>query len=205
MDRFREFLLFIDELTLSVFDRHKLFYPWSKNASATFCEFRRLKWLRRDPMSTTNWTTISKLSVPTGASRMSPVRGRKGIKLKRIQLLHSSRRGVISRQRSIPYSTVFKTMHKCLKFHPYKISPVQHWRWKYANWFLSRMEVGNTWLSKILWIDEAEFYLNREINTHKCCIWSEANPNACLKTLLHLQNVTISCGFTASFIIGPFY
>lgn len=63
--------------------------------------------------------------------------------------------------------------------------------------FLARMEVDSALAWQILWNDEAHFYLNSEIDTHNCRLWSEANSHMCPHTLLYSQKVTFKSGFNA--------
>ena len=67
------------------------------------------------------------------------------------------------------------------------------------------MQVDATWPWQILCSDEAHFYLNGGINTRNCRIWAANNPHACMQEPLHSPKVTDWCGFTASFIIGPYF
>ncbi|GBL89158.1 hypothetical protein AVEN_255278-1 [Araneus ventricosus] len=67
------------------------------------------------------------------------------------------------------------------------------------------MEVDNAWPWNILWTDEAHFYLQGSVNTQNCRIWARENPFQMQPLPLHSQNVTVWYGFTAAFIIGPFF
>lgn len=67
------------------------------------------------------------------------------------------------------------------------------------------MEVDNDWPWKILWTDEAHFHLTGYVNTQNCRIWATENPLATNPVPLHPAKVTVWCGFTASFIIGPYF
>jgi hypothetical protein len=56
-----------------------------------------------------------------------------------------------------------------------------------------------------MWTDEANFYLCGQVNTHNCRIWDVNNPHAFLEAPLHAEKVTVWCGFTSDFIIGPYF
>ena len=68
--------------------------------------------------------------------------------------------------------------------------------------FLVRMKVNATCPWQILWSDEEHIHLHGGINTRNR---NQAvnNPYASVQEPLHLPKVTVWCGFTASFIIGP--
>ncbi|UYV73778.1 hypothetical protein LAZ67_11000900 [Cordylochernes scorpioides] len=53
--------------------------------------------------------------------------------------------------------------------------------------------------------DEAYFSLNREVNIQNSRIWATEIPRIFTEMPLHQPRVTVWCGFTSSFIIGPFF
>ncbi|GFX48412.1 uncharacterized protein TNCV_4614081 [Trichonephila clavipes] len=67
------------------------------------------------------------------------------------------------------------------------------------------MEQDPTWVFNILWTDEAHFSLHGDVNNHNCHIWATSNPREYTLKPLHSPKVTAWCGFTGSFIIGPFF
>ncbi|GFV71321.1 uncharacterized protein TNCV_1476261 [Trichonephila clavipes] len=71
--------------------------------------------------------------------------------------------------------------------------------------FLARLEVDPEWPWNILWTDEAHFHLDGSVNTHNCRIWETDNPHSTLRVPLHSPKVTVWCGFSASFILGPYF
>ncbi|GFY25148.1 transposable element tc3 transposase [Trichonephila clavipes] len=71
--------------------------------------------------------------------------------------------------------------------------------------FLARLQVDPEWPWNILWTDEAHFHLDRSVNTHNCRIWETDNPHSTLRVPLHSPKVTVWCGFSASFILGPYF
>ncbi|GFV37278.1 uncharacterized protein TNCV_2255801 [Trichonephila clavipes] len=56
-----------------------------------------------------------------------------------------------------------------------------------------------------LWTDEAHFHLDGSVNTHNCRIWESDNSHSTLQVSLHSPKVTVWCGFSASFILGPYF
>ncbi|GFW40359.1 uncharacterized protein TNCV_1019171 [Trichonephila clavipes] len=67
------------------------------------------------------------------------------------------------------------------------------------------MEQDPTWVFNILWTDEAHFSLHGDVSNHNCRIWVTSNPSEYTQKPLHSPKVTTWCGFTGSFIIGPFF
>ncbi|GFT01061.1 hypothetical protein TNCV_4054561 [Trichonephila clavipes] len=60
-------------------------------------------------------------------------------------------------------------------------------------------------LLRILFSDEAHFWLNGYVNKQNCRIWSEANPQVYVETPLHPEKLTVWCALWAGGIIGPYF
>ncbi|GFX22838.1 hypothetical protein TNCV_2605801 [Trichonephila clavipes] len=58
---------------------------------------------------------------------------------------------------------------------------------------------------RILFSDEAHFWLNGYVNKQNCRIWSEANPQVYVETPLPPEKLTIWCALWAGGIIGPYF
>ncbi|GFX00260.1 transposable element tc3 transposase [Trichonephila clavipes] len=56
-----------------------------------------------------------------------------------------------------------------------------------------------------VWTDEEPFHLDGSVNTHNCQIWESDNPHSTLQVPLHSPKVTVWCGFSTSFILGPYF
>ncbi|GFW52219.1 hypothetical protein TNCV_2426661 [Trichonephila clavipes] len=54
---------------------------------------------------------------------------------------------------------------------------------------------------RILFSDEAHFWLNGCVNKQNCRIWSEANPQVYVKTPLHPEKLTVWCALWAGGIL----
>ncbi|GBM06912.1 hypothetical protein AVEN_147850-1 [Araneus ventricosus] len=112
----------------------------------------------------------------------------------------------------MPVSTVRKISQNILQCYPFKITNVQELapadlpkREAFALQFLARMEMDNACPWNILWTCEAHFHLQGSVNTQNCRIWARENPFQMQPLPLHSQTVTMWCGFTAVFIVGPFF
>ncbi|GFU90629.1 DUF4817 domain-containing protein [Trichonephila clavipes] len=49
------------------------------------------------------------------------------------------------------------------------------------------------------------FWLNGYVNKQNCRVWSEANPQVYVETLLHPEKLTVWCALCAGGIIGPYF
>ncbi|GFX75119.1 hypothetical protein TNCV_3170461 [Trichonephila clavipes] len=54
---------------------------------------------------------------------------------------------------------------------------------------------------RILFSDEAHFWLNGYVNKQNCRIWSEANPQVYIQTPLHPEKLTVWCALWAGGIL----
>ena len=59
--------------------------------------------------------------------------------------------------------------------------------------------------SKIIFSDEAHFYLSGTVNKQNCRIWATENPYAIHQQPLHDKKVTAWCGLWAGGLIGPYF
>ncbi|GBM36494.1 hypothetical protein AVEN_249684-1 [Araneus ventricosus] len=90
---------------------------------------------------------------------------------------------------NMPVSTVRKILRNILQCYAFKIRHVQ----ELVPADLPKRE------------DEAHFHLRSSVNTQNCRIWTRENPFKIQPLPLHSQKVTVWCGFTAAFIVGPFF
>ncbi|GFW12090.1 hypothetical protein TNCV_4531551 [Trichonephila clavipes] len=54
---------------------------------------------------------------------------------------------------------------------------------------------------RILFRDEAHFWLNGYVNKQNCHFWSEANPQVYVETPLHPEKLTVRCALWAGGIL----
>ncbi|GFV43151.1 uncharacterized protein TNCV_1573971 [Trichonephila clavipes] len=203
----------------------KLFYESKGNAAAALREFRRLKNLRKGPLLPQALKRMIARFEKTGHLGVQPGRGRKSTRSDVVEdvataivdqsmdnVIGCSSACAVSRHLGVPYSTVRNVLRKVVHFFPYKIRHNQQLmandrekRLTFALTFLARVEVDASWPWKILWSDEAHFHLSGTVNTHNCRIWDTENPRTYQEIPLHSPKVTVWCGFTATFIFGPFF
>ncbi|GFU79406.1 uncharacterized protein TNCV_871771 [Trichonephila clavipes] len=61
-------------------------------------------------------------------------------------------------------------------------------RRRFVEWAQNKIAVVPDFHKRILFSDEAHFWLNGYINKQNCRIWSEANPQVYVETPLHPEN-----------------
>ncbi|GFX95952.1 uncharacterized protein TNCV_2085321 [Trichonephila clavipes] len=163
----------------------KLFYESKGNAAAALREFRRLKNLRKGPLLPQVLKIMITRFEKTGHLGVQPGRGRK-----------STRSDVVE---DVATAIVDQSMHNVIGCSSVR-AVSRHLGVPYS----TVVEVDASWPWKILWSDEAHFHLSGTVNTHNCRIWDTENPRTFQDIPLHSPKVTVWCGFTAKFILGPF-
>ncbi|GFV46397.1 hypothetical protein TNCV_3232861 [Trichonephila clavipes] len=66
----------------------------------------------------------------------------------------------------------------------------QAWR-RFVEWAQNEIAVVPDFHKRILFSDEAHFWLNGYVNKQNCRIWSEANPQVYVDTPLHPEKLTV--------------
>ncbi|GFV53123.1 DUF4817 domain-containing protein [Trichonephila clavipes] len=75
----------------------------------------------------------------------------------------------------------------------------------FVEWAQNEIAVDPDFQKRILFSDEARFWLNGYVNKLNCRIWSEANPQVYVETPLHPEKLTVWCALWAGGIIGPYF
>ncbi|GFV76871.1 putative DD41D transposase [Trichonephila clavipes] len=78
-------------------------------------------------------------------------------------------------------------------------------RRRFVEWAQNEIPVVPDFHKRILFSDEAHFWLNGYVNKQNCRIWSEANPQVYVETPLHPEKLTVWCALWAGGIIGPYF
>ncbi|GFU75898.1 hypothetical protein TNCV_1653541 [Trichonephila clavipes] len=74
-------------------------------------------------------------------------------------------------------------------------------RRRFVEWAQNKIAIVPDFHKRILFSDEAHFWLNGYINKQNCRIWSEANPQVYVKTPLHPEKLTVWCALWAGGIL----
>ncbi|GFU53167.1 truncated putative DD41D transposase [Trichonephila clavipes] len=78
-------------------------------------------------------------------------------------------------------------------------------RHRFVEWVQNEIAVVPDFHKRILFRDEAHFWLNGNVNKQNCHIWSEANPQVYVETPLHPEKLTVWCALWAGGIIGSYF
>ncbi|GFV65058.1 uncharacterized protein TNCV_4670891 [Trichonephila clavipes] len=74
-------------------------------------------------------------------------------------------------------------------------------RRRFVEWAQNEIAVVPDFHKRILFSDEAHFWLNGYVNKQNCRIWSEANPHVYVETPLHPEKLTVWCALWAGGIL----
>ncbi|GFU70821.1 hypothetical protein TNCV_3667881 [Trichonephila clavipes] len=74
-------------------------------------------------------------------------------------------------------------------------------RYLFVEWAQNEIAVVPDFHKRILFSDEAHFWLNGYVNKQNCRIWSEANPQVYVETPLHPEKLTVWCALWAGGIL----
>ncbi|GFY03601.1 uncharacterized protein TNCV_3092271 [Trichonephila clavipes] len=66
-------------------------------------------------------------------------------------------------------------------------------RRRFVEWAQNKIAVVPHIHKRILFSDEAHFWLNGYVNKQNCRIWNEANPQVYVETPLHREKLTVWC------------
>ncbi|GFS65835.1 transposable element Tcb2 transposase [Trichonephila clavipes] len=66
-------------------------------------------------------------------------------------------------------------------------------RRRFVEWAQNEIAIVPDFHKRILFSDEAHFWLNGYVNKQNCRIWSEANPQVYVETPLHPEKLTVWC------------
>ncbi|GFY30112.1 DUF4817 domain-containing protein [Trichonephila clavipes] len=205
----------------------KLFYMNEESATIALRKFRVQKNVksRKGPLTPAGLLKLVKRFEETGKLEDRARAGRPCLKEARAPCIAvemeaiaseaasgtSSAREAARRLGLLP-SSVRNILRRILQLYPYKLQSCHELlpadtaqREAFAKWAFSKREQGPTWVFNILWTDEAHFSLHGDVNNHSCRIWATSNLREYTQKPLHSPKVTAWCGFTGSFIIGPFF
>ncbi|GFV08814.1 hypothetical protein TNCV_3820571 [Trichonephila clavipes] len=74
-------------------------------------------------------------------------------------------------------------------------------RRRFVEWAQNEIAVVPDFHKRILFSDEAHFWLNGYVNKQNCRIWSEANLQVYVETPLHPEKLTVGCALWAGGIL----
>ncbi|GFW78626.1 ras-related protein Rab-20 [Trichonephila clavipes] len=158
-----------------------------------------------------------KVIVATKSDLLDAHTTRKVSKEEGIELAKKSNPNLDFQKHALPYfETSAKTGHNVDQmfeyifefFYPGGISPTtaihqndHQARRRFVEWTQNEIAVVPDFHKRILFSDEAHFWLNGYVNKQDCRIWSEANPQVYVETPLHPEKLTVWCALWAGGIL----
>lgn len=197
----------------------KLFYLNGENAAEAVRIYRRNHKLRRGPCSVRSVRDLVRKFEETGCTCDRPRSGRPSVPVEVVAEVHNTITAgplhtarSVARSLDLPKTTVLRLLRSVLRMFPYRFQRVQmlqsgdeQLRVDFANFFLIRYDEDNRWPLRILWTDEAHFSLTGNVNTKNCVHWADKNPHDVAPVPLHDAKVTVWCGISSTFVLGPYF
>lgn len=116
-----------------------------------------------------------------------------------------------SRELNVPQPTVWKILRKRLKQKPYRLQLLQALtpddkvkRFEFSARLQQLME-EDAFSAKLVFSDEATFFLNGEVNRHNVRIWAVENPHAFVQQIRNSPKVNVFCAISRFKVYGPFF
>ena len=79
-------------------------------------------------------------------------------------------------------------------------------RVEFANWCLLRVDTDQHFITRIIFTDEAIFYLNGHVNRHNTRLWAQENPHWYAGTKCQdAERVMVFGGIWGDRVIGPYF
>lgn len=122
----------------------------------------------------------------------------------------SPRRSAVRHARALRMSnrSVRRILHLDLHFHPFKLMVVQQLQ---QNDYGRRFRFAETMVENmtddivLIMSDEAHFHLSGVVNKQNFRYWASENPRQLHEKPLHSDKLTVWCGISRNFIIGPYF
>lgn len=118
----------------------------------------------------------------------------------------------LARELDTSQSSAYKMMRKDLNLHPYKVQMLQRIdqaseekRMQFATDFCELIDTGKVDINKIIFTDEAHFWLDGYVNSQNYRIWGSEKPEMPRTKPLHPKKVTVWAGITGSGLLGPIF
>lgn len=122
----------------------------------------------------------------------------------------SSRR--LSQRLNVSQSTAMKILREDLVCFPYKIQVAQQLtdaavakRFDFACEVCQQIDDNSIDIKKIIFTDEAHFWLDGYVNRQNFRIWGTEKPELLRTKPLHPKKLTVWCGLTSTGYIGPIF
>lgn len=198
----------------------QLYYENSRSVKNVFRAIRPIYGPHNRPTERTIRHTINKLETQyslltdTRPNRPHPARSIENIAAVADSVAEDRNESIRhrSQQLGLSYGTTWAILRKDLGLKAYKIQLVQELkpadlplRHRFSQWALEKLDEDPLFSTKILFSDEAHFWLHGYVNKQNCRIWGEEQPEEVQQLPLHPLKTTVWCGLWAGGIIGPYF
>lgn len=205
--------LYIMDLKMKV-DLIRCYYANGNSPTNAIRQLKRERNLIRDPCTCSAVSKLISKFEETG-SVLNQHHGRSSLEEERQEAVEAAVRDAegktsvrrLSNETGIPAASVHRIL-KHINMRPFKLQLLHDLqpgdfdqRVEFGQWFLRNQDL----LPNIFWSDEAYFHLDGAISRYHCRIWSEERPKEFLTKPLHPEKLCVWIGFSASFIIEPFF
>lgn len=117
-----------------------------------------------------------------------------------------------SKNLEIPKSSIHRILKTDLGLKSYHFSLLQYLneddpdrRLSFCEDFIALLQQDPQLTEKIIWTDEAKFYLNGTVNRHNCVYWSDQNQHRLLSKSMDQRGVTVWAGISAQGVTAPYF
>ena len=117
-----------------------------------------------------------------------------------------------ARELGMKRSTVHKILHRRLRLYAYTVQILQEIkpedapkRETFAITMLDRIAEDETFLSRMMFTDEATFHVSGKVNRHNVHMWGSENPHTFIEHIRDSPKVNVWCGLLQNQIVGPFF
>lgn len=179
--------------------------------------FRRT--FNKAPPHENNIRRWSKQFINTGSVKKQSRPGRppvsdQTVEIIRLSCVRSPKKSLPRRslELGVPISTLHKVLHKRLHLRAYKIQILQTIKPKdiikragFATFMLEQIEENESFLSKVIFSDEATFHTNGCVNRHNVRIWGSQHPHEIFEKERDSPKINVWCGLSKDEVIGPFF
>ena len=198
----------------------KIYYRNSESVASTLRALRPIYGRNNRPSRSTIERLVEKFeSTGTVQNVPVPVRQRSARSVENIAAAEASVEespNVSLTRRSqalgISVTSLWRILRNDLGLHPYKIKltqelkPLDHQKRRmFVNWAEQQLENDSDFYRKIIFSDEAHFWLNGFVNKQNMRYWSDSNPHVLHESSLHPEKITVWCGLWAGGVIGPYF
>ena len=87
-----------------------------------------------------------------------------------------------------------------------ELKPLHHQKRRmFVNWSEQQPENDSDFYQKIIFSDEAHFWMNGFVNKQNMLHWSDSNPHVLHESSLHPEKITVWCSLWADGVIVPYF